>query len=167
MKACMVAAALIASIAGGSAIAAEPLNFKEIKSQCRLEAMAQGLSGVDVTAYRNACVEKHAKPLEADSFVPSRPATEKELEEIRRELQTKLKDADSAKFNSVQVKQKKEGISVFCGLVNSKNSYGAYAGFSAIVGYFMSTPGRKITGVISMENAIARITCMQNDMHLP
>lgn len=166
MKKNMLAIALVACSAWDALWAAPSSTTKEIKSQCRLEAMAQGLAGVHVTAYANACIEKRTTPVKDDSGAP-RPATEQELEDIRSELQTKLKDADSAKFNSVQVKEKKEGFSTFCGLVNSKNSYGAYAGYSAIVGYFMDMPKRKITSVISMENAMARITCMQYDMRLP
>lgn len=52
-------------------------------------------------------------------------APEPELETLARErLQQSLKDADSAKFRDLR----KVGDDI-CGLVNAKNSYGAYAGY--------------------------------------
>ena len=47
-------------------------------------------------------------------------------EEAREGLATTLKDADSAKFRNLR----KDTFGKICGQVNSKNSYGAYAGFT-------------------------------------
>lgn len=53
------------------------------------------------------------------------PSPEPELEAVMRDrLQDILKDADSAKFRDLR----KVGDGI-CGMVNAKNSYGAYAGY--------------------------------------
>lgn len=59
----------------------------------------------------------------ADDFMITQKA--KEL------IKTKLKDADSAKFQNVELKN--NGIKIVCGEVNSKNSFGAYSGFQRFV----------------------------------
>lgn len=48
-------------------------------------------------------------------------------------VQAKLKDPDSAQFKDVIFVQKANEIPVACGEVNSKNSFGAYAGFQHFV----------------------------------
>lgn len=58
-----------------------------------------------------------------------REATDKELAAVKRALENRLKDAESSRLKDVLV----EGEYV-CGLVNAKNSYGAYAGYSHFVG---------------------------------
>jgi hypothetical protein len=58
-----------------------------------------------------------------------RPATPAEISAIRAAMQTKLKDADSAKFLRVELIGEK-----VCGQVNAKNAFGAYMGFRTFFG---------------------------------
>jgi hypothetical protein len=44
-----------------------------------------------------------------------------------------LKDVDSAKFRDVFISRTESGLAVVCGEVNSKNSYGAYSGFTRFI----------------------------------
>ncbi|UOA08117.1 hypothetical protein [Methylobacter sp. S3L5C] len=44
-----------------------------------------------------------------------------------------LKDVDSAKFRDVFISRIESGYPVVCGEVNSKNSYGAYSGFTRFI----------------------------------
>lgn len=48
-------------------------------------------------------------------------------------VQAKLKDAESAEFKDVIFVEKANELAVACGQVNSKNSFGAYAGFQRFV----------------------------------
>lgn len=59
---------------------------------------------------------------------PVRPASAAEVAAIRSAMQSRLKDADSAKFLEVRT----DGTT-WCGRVNSKNSYGAYEGFTSFL----------------------------------
>lgn len=65
-----------------------------------------------------------------------RPATEDEIALIRAAMQTDLLDADSAKFRDVKHDVGDKGGVTFCGLVNAKNSFGAYTGFKAFAAFF-------------------------------
>ena len=62
----------------------------------------------------------------------SRPATEAEIELVREAMEDRLKDSESARFRNVRVGTG-EHKDVICGDVNSKNSYGAYAGFTGFM----------------------------------
>lgn len=62
----------------------------------------------------------------------SRPATEAEIEILRDGMESRLKDAESARFRNVRFGAG-EHKEVVCGEVNSKNSYGAYAGFTSFI----------------------------------
>ena len=55
------------------------------------------------------------------------------IEEGKDSVRAKLKDADSAKFKNVYFFRGSRNIPVTCGDVNSKNSFGAYAGFSKFI----------------------------------
>lgn len=96
---------------------------------------------------------------------PVRDATPKELAAIKANLELRLKDASSAKLQRVRVKGEK-----FCGLVNAKNSYGAYAGYSPISGMvFKDTTGKQLAAVIGIgppEDAIRQI-CEDDGLPLP
>lgn len=94
-----------------------------------------------------------------------RDATPKELTAIKADLETKLKDAASAKFQNVKVQQ--EGN--FCGLLNSKNSYGAYAGYTPFMGMvFKDTTGKQLAAVLAVdEPEITRAMCAEKGLPLP
>lgn len=93
-----------------------------------------------------------------------RDATPKELAAIKADLEMKLKDASSAKLQSVRVKGDK-----FCGMVNAKNSYGAYAGYSPIGGMvFKDTSGKQLAAVMSLDSPqVTREMCEQDGLPLP
>lgn len=93
-----------------------------------------------------------------------RDATSKELAAIKADLETKLKDAASAKFQRVRVKD-----GYFCGLVNAKNSYGAYAGYKPIMGMvFNDTTGKKLAAVIGLDSPeVTRTMCAEKGLPLP
>lgn len=73
-----------------------------------------------------------AAPVQAES----RSATPAEIELAREGMQELLKDADSAKFRNVRFGVGSSKATV-CGDVNAKNTFGAYAGFTAFVGHFI------------------------------
>ncbi|CAN7617908.1 hypothetical protein LJR235_004583 [Pararhizobium sp. LjRoot235] len=62
------------------------------------------------------------------------PATGTEIEQVRETFKLELFDSDSAKFANVCKrtlrKERKKPIVAYCGLLNAKNRYGAYVGFS-------------------------------------
>ena len=103
--------------------------------------------------------------LSAAPTARGRAATKAEIEVLRESLQERLKDADSAKFKDVYF-GKGENSNTVCGLVNSKNSYGAYAGYSAFVG--MIFPGTEesagkpigmVIGVDTSDSPVALTLC--------
>lgn len=93
-----------------------------------------------------------------------RDATPKELAAIKAGLEMQLKDASSAKLQRVRVKGEH-----FCGMVNAKNSYGAYAGYSPIMGMvFKDTTGKQLAAVIGLDSPdISRSECESKGMPLP
>jgi hypothetical protein len=72
-------------------------------------------------------------------------------DEARRGLASKLKDSDSAKFLDLR----KDSLGRICGQVNSKNSYGAYAGYS----HFYVWNGLVVVDDEDSEFHLARDTC--------
>lgn len=93
-----------------------------------------------------------------------REATDKELVAIKRALENRLKDAESARLKDVLV----EGEFV-CGLVNAKNSYGAYAGYSHFVGMvFVDTTGKTVAAVVGVgDKGIEAKMCANKGIPLP
>lgn len=75
------------------------------------------------------------------------PGTAQDVKAIKASLQSRLKDADSAKIKGVQVAA--DGTT--CGMLNAKNSYGAYGGFEPFLG--MKLPGGKFYFVGSGDTA--------------
>ena len=59
---------------------------------------------------------------------------------LRDALAEKLKDADSAKLRKVEIfeSKKEPGVYQICGEVNSKNSYGAYTGYTPFNGFYIN-----------------------------
>lgn len=84
-------------------------------------------------------------------------------------MQERLKDADSAKFLRVIAREKLDDPSdvTVCGKVNSKNSYGAYAGYTV---FHASTLGKVLPGqwiAIAIDSAatgIADVVCRSYGM---
>lgn len=102
-------------------------------SECAKEAHAKGLAGDSYKAYMHSCIDEKAKANAAAAAaeppkkpLPAKAASAAKVDEaaIRAAMETHLKDASSAKFHSLQF----DGITL-CGLLNSKNSYGAYGGY--------------------------------------
>ena len=107
-----------------------------------------------------ACVLLAANVAQAaDAY---REATAQEVSAIRSSMQKDLKDADSAKFKDVKVAAAEDGVAM-CGLVNARNSYGAYAGFSYFTGVMLAkgtqNPSAVVFGVDSKPGGPAEETC--------
>ena len=65
-----------------------------------------------------------------------RLATQAQIELVREGMQSRLKDADSAKFRNVRFGTGAEKDTV-CGEVNAKNSFGAYGGYVTFLGSYI------------------------------
>lgn len=93
-----------------------------------------------------------------------RDATPKEQAAIKADLETRLKDAGSAKLQRVRVKGED-----FCGLINAKNSFGAYAGYTPIMGMiFVDTKGKTLAAVMGLDSPeITRQMCEEKGLPLP
>ncbi|MBS0457446.1 MAG: hypothetical protein JSS44_08985 [Proteobacteria bacterium] len=90
-----------------------------------------------------------------------RDATPLELAAIKTSLELDLKDAQSARLQDVRVKGEK-----FCGFVNSKNSYGAYAGYIPIMGMLLMIKGVQTAYVFGIDSPeVTRAMC--KDWGLP
>ena len=70
----------------------------------------------------------------ASTTVFAAPGTAQDVKAIKASLQSRLKDADSAKIKGVQVAA--DGTT--CGMLSAKNSYGAYNGFEPFLGMKLS-----------------------------
>ncbi|WGL54589.1 hypothetical protein [Kluyvera intermedia] len=88
-----------------------------------------------------------------------KPGADKAISIGQKEVSAVMKDPDSAKFRNVKFIQKDEADDgtvngYVCGEINSKNSYGAYAGFSPfMVNLAMKSKGIFSTGVTYTVNA--------------
>lgn len=86
-------------------------------------------------------------------LVGCKPNQEKAFELARNEISSEMKDPDSSKFRSmhfVKAGEKQDGTvdGYVCGEVNSKNSYGAYAGYVPFYIFLsMKSKGAFSTGV--------------------
>ena len=79
-------------------------------------------------------------------FAASTPP--KVIEADLRAAATSLKDPDSAKFKDIRfIAGDAKGEWEMCGLVNAKNSYGAYGGFQTFIGTAFTNDRKKPTYV--------------------
>lgn len=69
------------------------------------------------------------------AFAAGVVASNADLAAIKTSMEDRLKDSDSAKFKDVRIS--KDGTT--CGLVNAKNSYGAYSGFEPFLAMKLSS----------------------------
>lgn len=76
----------------------------------------------------------------------SRPLSDKERTGVIRSLATMLKDPDSARYQWPN----KVHDSVYCGLVNAKNSYGGYTGFVPYFAFVNTDRGNLETVVLQI-----------------
>jgi len=145
----------------------------QLRHACIIEAKAQGITGDYLMLYSNSCVEKRAGKENGKSgeYGQARPASDAELTGIREAMQLKMKDVESAKFANMTVRERLDdaGQSMFCGLINGKNSYGAYSGFTALHGARIHINGKQkdIIMILSDDDGMARTLCMQLAMILP
>lgn len=91
--------------------------------------------------------------LAGSAFAASKPVTESQLEVVRKGMEDRLKDADSAKFRNVRIGTDSTGMKLVCGEVNAKNGFGAYVGFVAFYGAWLdpsdfTEPGHPATAMI-------------------
>lgn len=84
-------------------------------------------------------------------------ATDSDLAGISLAMDDILKDADSAKLKNVTLRKESEGWEV-CGLVNAKNSYGAYAGYTPFIGMKFDRPeGKDIFVILSVDDSAGKL----------
>ena len=110
------------------------------------------------------CVALVSPVLYAQSQI--RPATEAEVTAIKTGSERTLKDAPSAIFRDVSAIDDGEGHAYFCGLVNAKNSYGAYGGFIRFYGTGNMTETPILAGIMFTDDGnppgMASQMCMSN-----
>ena len=70
-----------------------------------------------------------ASALAGETSKPSKSTLDLEVQAALAKARYNLKDPDSAKFRNLFKYVNSRGFTVVCGEINSKNSYGAYAGF--------------------------------------
>jgi hypothetical protein len=92
----------------------------------------------------------------AASTAHARDLTDAEKQMFMDAVKERLKDPDSAQFRWMPMRDppKEE---MYCGMVNAKNSYGGYSGFSPFQAMLIGEP-HKAAIVISMGNSDARVT---------
>jgi hypothetical protein len=95
-----------------------------------------------------------------------RAVTPKELAAIKDSLQSTLKDADSVKFKDVEVTL--DGKGSVCGLLNAKNSYGAYIGYAYFFGMVFTehqkVPVAMVLSVDDGDSNVAEQMCKKYGM---
>lgn len=97
----------------------------------------------------SACVPAAKSIKEAPIVVTQKRAlSDVEKNVIQESVRGKLKDPDSAKFSMPQVNEN-GAPNVYCGLVNAKNSYGGYTGFTPFMATLVRTNG-EVKGSFAM-----------------
>lgn len=86
------------------------------------------------------------------------PATAADLAGIKVAMEDVLKDADSAKLKNVFLTPEEKAWRI-CGRVNSKNSYGAYAGYSPFLGMKFPREDGKALYVVAGVGEGAGLVC--------
>lgn len=81
--------------------------------------------------------------ISATALAAGSAATTADLSAIKHAMEDRLKDSDSAKLKDVRIA--KDGTT--CGLVNAKNSYGAYAGYEPFIAMKLSPGNFYVLGV--------------------
>jgi hypothetical protein len=76
-------------------------------------------------------------------FAAGTAASQADMDALKIAMEDRLKDAESAKYKDVRIA--KDGTT--CGLVNAKNSYGAYSGFEPFIAMKLSTGKFFVLGV--------------------
>lgn len=106
-----------------------------------------------------------AKKTEADFERVPIAATAAEIAAVRKGLDDKLADADSAKLKDFLVIHSPSGIADACGMVNAKNRFGAYVGYQKIEMIVIPTKdGGIMASPISLDDQIASQACRSKGM---
>ena len=77
-----------------------------------------------------------------------------QLAAIRRDVAERLRDPESARLKDIKAGRDDKSILV-CGLVNAKNGFGGYTGFTPFIGMMLETPTRLRFAVISIASSEA------------
>lgn len=98
-----------------------------------------------------------------------REATEQEIVAVKTSLETKLFDAQSARFSAAHIVE--EGtVGHLCVMVNAKNRLGAYVGYKAVYAIMVGKKDGRFTGAIattSTDGTVQREMCEQHGVPLP
>lgn len=97
--------------------------------------------------------------------------TAAEMAMIEDGVRSSLKDPASAVFRDVVAAVDEKGRVTACGMVNAKNSYGAYGGFKPFMGAIAGTPAKRAfltasMGGASTETAVTLEMCRRDGMTL-
>lgn len=105
----------------------------------------------------------------------SRDLDDAEKKLIQDQVTTDFKDPSAAQFRWVALRDTKPGVDsqLYCGLVNGKNSYGAYGGFTPFQVMLVTKNGTVVLAALvgvgspgdSEETAVAQ-TCASNGLSL-
>lgn len=117
-----------------------------------------------------------------------KPASKRQVAALKQAMEERLKDADSAKYRNIQVVQarlgdvigKAEGVdgnsvvTVMCGQVNAKNSYGGYAGFHTFQATYldkfggpnMDRPYAAVIGIDREPGGAAAVMCRRAGINI-
>lgn len=93
----------------------------------------------------------------------TRLGTEVEVDAVKDAMYETLKDNESARIKNLRFKMV-DGTEYFCGLVNSKNSYGGYGGFEPFIGFTFEEINKQKGYVPSGYGAAAGRLCSVNGL---
>jgi hypothetical protein len=96
------------------------------------QAIVLGAMGLAGCSASNIVTATGAPAPELIAAAPRRPLTDQESRFVQDAIKSSLKDPTSAQFEMAPIVALKHGNGgfVYCGKVNSRNSYGAYTGFN-------------------------------------
>lgn len=92
-----------------------------------------------------------------------RVGTEEEISAIKDSMYETLKDNESARIKNLRFKMVGD-TEYFCGLVNSKNSYGGYDGFEPFIGFTFEEKNKQKGYVPSGYGAAAGKLCSDSGL---
>lgn len=110
--------------------------------------------------------------LATTSLAQARELTGAEKSLVSKSLARNLKDPQAAQFRWLPFTPDASGATPYCGMVNGKNSYGAYIGFVPFQAMVMTKQG-KITGATMLafgppnttEGQVAQMACARDGMN--
>jgi hypothetical protein len=91
-------------------------------------------------------------------------ASKQDVAGVKTEMDSRLKDADSAKIKDVRLVADGADSWIMCGLVSAKNSYGAYTGYEDFFGMKMKDKAGKFVYAVLGIGDSAGSMCRKNGL---